>query len=974
MRKTTRSSAPLPRPAAEAAFLEAAFQASADGLARLALDGTLLDVNPSGLLALRGDGAGPVIGRTWCAFWHELDRPAMQAVVRQAAQGSPGTVSARLIPTAASPATSADQPRGRAADGSSSWLVTLSPVRGSGGSPESLLATYRGTTGQESAEQAFRRSAKLNEALVEAVSEMVWHYDVTTGLTGRRGWQAFTGQPSDPRFIEGWLDLVHPDDKELALSATDRAMAAHEPLTIEYRLHHHSGTWRWVEDHATPLIGEDGRPSDWIGIMTDIHDRKIAEQALRTSEERLRLAIEATGLGTWDMDLRTGELQWSDEQKRLFGLTVRESPSEDAVIARLHADDRNSLIDHFEAMASHYPQPVSNTVRTVHADTGQVRWIRSQGRLVRDHEGQPVRRIGTCQDVTEQQETRQALQVSLRRQKALIDATSAIVWRYDPAEQTVERHGWSAFTGEDSAGGIEKWLASVHPDDGEQLRSDARSATIDGRSYTTEYRLRHHTGQWRWVQDHGVPLRDADDRITEWVGIISDIHDRKRAEHEVWLVAHTDALTGIANRTLFQARLDAAVLDAKAQARSTGLVIVDLDRFKEVNDTLGHDAGDAVLRTVAERLNSVAPDAATVARLGGDEFGVILPGVTDLADVANLAARILVALDPPLLHAGREVECRASIGWSACPDHDAGPSALLKNADIALYAAKSDGRRRALAFNAGMRAEMERRLTVLRQAREALVSDAVLPFFQPKISLETGRIDGFEALLRWTDEGGGLRTPGMIQEALDDPELSVRLGARMLERVVEQMRLWKEQGVPFGHVAVNVAAAEFQVGSYFGRVTEALARAGLDPSNLEVEVTERVLLDDGTSAVEVALRDLDRAGIAIALDDFGTGYASLTHLKTFPVSCLKIDRSFIQTLESDKDSAAIVRAVLGLARSIGIKVVAEGVETPLQCRFLKRAGCDVAQGFLFAKPMAGSRVPAFLRSIAGERSGVLERA
>ena len=597
--------------------------------------------------------------------------------------------------------------------------------------------------------------------------------------------------------------------------------------------------------------------------------------------------------------------------------------------------------------------------RIIRGDSGETRWIRSQGRAVLDAAGAPLRRIGTFQDVTDQHETRQALRLALRRYEALIAATSEIVWHASADQMSGDGRGWTEFTGQtaDEANG-DGWLKSVHPDDQARAKRTCEEALAAGRAYTNEYRLRHVGGDWRWVLDRVVPLVDDDGRLAEWVGIISDIHDRKTAEDRIWQAAHTDELTGVANRTLFQASLDRAIDHADRTGGIVGLLVVDLDRFKEVNDSLGHDAGDAVLRTVAVRLAEYVPHGATIARLGGDEFGVILP-VADAASIAAIAAEVLASLKQPLQFSGRDLDCSASIGYAVYPAQDPSPSALLKNADIALYEAKAAGRGQALAFDPSMRRELDRRLAVLRHAKDALARDAIIPFYQPKMSLADGRIIGFEALLRWTDESG-LRLPGSIQEAFGDYELAARLGARMLEKVVADMRAWTQAGIAFGHVALNAAAPEFHREGFADAILATLAGAGLPPGSLEIEVTESVLLENRSETVVGALRTLNAAGVAIALDDFGTGYASLTHLKRYPVSWLKIDRSFVSSLETDKHSAAIVEAVLGLAHNIGIRVVAEGVETQGQFQFLQRHRCDAAQGFLLAKPMAGSRVQNFL--------------
>lgn len=800
-------------------FLLLAFEASSDCVAMLDCDATVLVINASGAVSMGFDSPGAPLGQDWVAFWSEADRDGARSAFAAATRGERSSFRAL-----------------RAASGRQThWDSIVLALPGPNGRPDRLLALSRNVTEQYEAEQAFARSVRLQQALIEATSEIVWHVDLTTGRTVRRGYVEFTGKQDDPNDMDGWLAAVHPSDRDRAKATADEAEAAKGLMLIEYRLLHKTGGWRWVEDQATPLINEQGVVTDWVGIITDIHDRKSAEQAMRKSAEHLRLAVEATGLGTWDVDVRTGQRDWSPEMFDILGLPRNTRPDRRLYLDSIYPEDR----------------------------------ARAERELV-----------------------------------------------------------------------------------GSKARSDRKHVSV--------FRIVLPCGTLRWVEAHERTFFDDAGKSIRRVGTLQDVTARKQADHEVWQAAHTDALTGIANRALFNLRLEEAVETATADGTSVALLLVDLDRFKEINDTLGHDAGDTLLRTVAERLRLHVEANSTVARLGGDEFGVIFPAVSGLAEPETYAATLLAALEEPLTYSGREVDCSASIGWSVFPDHDEQASALLKNADVALYAAKSAGRSRAMAFTPAMRDELARRINVLRQTKDALLRNAVVPFYQPKVSLETGRVVGFEALLRWSD-GTTLRSPNSIQEAFDDPELSVKLGARMLASAVTNMVEWTADNVPFGHVALNVATPEFQGKCYSERIFAALDSAGLRSSQLKIEVTERVLLDDGGGAIGTALGKLHDAGVLIALDDFGTGYASLTHLTKFPVTWVKIDRSFIANPDENRSSAAIVRAVIALAHNIGIKIVAEGVETDAQLTFLSKAGCDLGQGFLLAKPMSGSRVPYFLK-------------
>ncbi len=1049
-----------------------AFETSVDCVKLLDLQGTLLVLNTGGAATMGFEHPEIPVGLNWIEFWRGSERELAREAVGSAARGE-RTMMNGYLPTVSG------EPRW--------WESSLIPVLGVDGQPTSLLVVSRDVTGLRLAEHERRRSERLFKALVEATSEIVWSKDANTNLTMWRGWTNFTGSEHDPIDRDAWLDAVHPDDRERVKTANDEFFTSGAPLVVEYRLPSRAGGWRWVEDHGVFVTEANGQPGEWVGVIADVHTRKMAEQSLVRSEERLRLAIEAAALGTWEVDLPTGEWRCSPEARRMIALPDDTVVTDCDVLDRVHPDDRARIVDACELDPGQQASSCPHEFRIVCPATGQTRWISSRSHLLFDEGGHAIRRVGTFADVTERRCMQDQLRSTLRRHEAFLAATSVSTWHSDKDQSWCERQGWNEFTGQCARDTGASWLAAIHPDDQSRIVGVRDQALASGTPYSNQYRLKHVTDGWRWISDDVVPLLGDDGRQEGWVGVLTDIHDRKlaeqalflsaerlrlavestglgtwdvdivsgerewspefygllrlsktvhparerfmerihpddrarvdreldgsgglegnaefstfrllfdaseerwvevrertffdlsqrptrrvgtmqditdrkHAEREVWVAAHTDALTGVANRTLFQTRLERAVVDAGADSTSVCLLLVDLDRFKEVNDTMGHDAGDAVLQAVASRLRDTIPDCATVARLGGDEFGVIIPFGPGSAQPDAMATGLLDVLRQPITFHGRELDCSVTMGWSAYPGHDEDSASLLKNADIALYAAKKAGRGRSAAFVPAMRESMHRHVAVLRLAKDALVRDAVVPFYQPKVCLATGHVVGFEALLRWIDENG-VQPPAAIQAAFDDPDLSVQLGSRMLDRVTADMRMWSAALVRFGRMALNVAAPEFHGTRYAEHILSSLARAELRPDQFEVEVTEGVLLDDGTATIATALRALHDAGVAIALDDFGTGYASLTHLKAFPVSWLKLDRSFVSKLERDDDAAAIVRAVIGLAHSIGIKVVAEGVETQAQSEFLTTAGCDVGQGYLFAKPMAGTLVPDFL--------------
>ncbi len=468
----------------------------------------------------------------------------------------------------------------------------------------------------------------------------------------------------------------------------------------------------------------------------------------------------------------------------------------------------------------------------------------------------------------------------------------------------------------------------------------------------------HHSdeqGNRKWFDVLANSIADRSDRV---MVVARDItHQKKSEEHALWMAQH-DALTGLPNRALLQKRLDAMLEGA---APCTGaLLLLDVDNFKMINDTLGHDGGDALLCTFADRVRAALSEQDLVARTGGDEFSVILTDGSE-AMVQEVAQRIFEQLRQPFYHEGRLLECGASIGASFIPRDGRTRSEVMKAADMALYAAKTGGRARLMMFEPSMMVEVERHQTMIVSARQALQNGSIAPYYQPKITLRTRRITGFEALMRWKDGDEHLRGPDVLKAAFDDPALAGPLSDRMLDAVLDDVRRWLHQGIDFGHVAINVAASDFRRGSFAASLLSKLAAKGVPPSCIQIEVTETVFLGRGAGYVEEALKHLSNQGIRIALDDFGTGYASLSHLNQFPVDLLKIDRSFIRDIGLRPDADAISTTVINLGHCLGLEVIAEGIETQAQEAHLAAAGCDTGQGFLYSEAVPADIVARMLR-------------
>ena len=506
----------------------------------------------------------------------------------------------------------------------------------------------------------------------------------------------------------------------------------------------------------------------------------------------------------------------------------------------------------------------------------------------------------------------------------------------------------------------EDLLEIVHPEDRQRCADLVASRKV-GEAKVFEFKLKRDDGVETWVRSVGKVFVGQDGQPEKLVNLFKDITDRRRQTEAIETLAFKDPLTGLPNRTLFQHRFQEAVSASETLGEMFGLIMIDVDHFKDINDTLGHDAGDALLKRLAGMLQHAFRAGDTVARLGGDEFAVILRGLHSESDMIRPIEALQDLLRRPIQHGGRSFTASASIGAALHGDPDADPAHMIKNADIALYRAKEAGRNRSILFEPSMRSEVEQRLELLRDVRAALTENEFTLYYQPVVDIRENRVAGFEALMRWAHPEQGVLTPARFMAAFEDQDLSLKLGDVAFESALKQMRAWLDEGVDFGRVAVNISSAQFRSGRLAEEIQDRLVRWNVPCERLTIEVTENVYMGWGSDLVSDTVRRLHEAGVMIALDDFGTGYASLANLRQFPIDRLKIDKSFVQNGED----AAIVKAVITLGTSMGMKVVAEGVEDAEQLRALASYGCDQIQGYHFGRPMPASEVAGFLRGFGG---------
>lgn len=705
------------------------------------------------------------------------------------------------------------------------------------------------------------------------------------------------------------------------------------------------------------------------------------------SEARLLYSMAGAGFGAWSVDLTTGKTWQSPQYALIFGYSpalpewslalflAHVVPEDREAIAAKLQDVAASGVDASDGDAPARAQSASIAFecRIRRADDA-VRWIEVQGTRESRGEQGPVM-FGLVHDITERKQAQAQLQEGRKRLAEAQQIAQVGSWDCDFAtNQLSGSEELSRIFGLETGefhGTFEGLLDYVHPDDREAARNTIQSACQSLRPFFFEHRIIQPSGQIRLIEAQGRVILNPEGEPVGMAGTAHDITERQAAEEHLHRLAHYDPLTGLPNRRLFYEALGKEVEVAKGQDWTVALLYVDLDRFKFVNDTFGHSMGDELLRQVAERILSCTRVRDTVGRLGGDEFGLIAISA-EPDDAATMAEKIIGELQEPFVLAGHELTVTPSIGIALCPADSSDTETLIKYSDMAMYHAKAAGRNAYRFYTPAMNVRAREKLQLETALRRALDRGEFVLHFQPEIDIDSGEWTGAEALLRWNRPGHGLVMPAHFVPALEESGLIVPVGRWVIDAACRQIRQWRDAGIGGITVSVNVSAKQVRpVGlrrdanasgdraglvdpdELWEHVEKCLRKYQVTPDLLELELTETALMSHAEKTVELLVK-LKKLGIRILVDDFGTGYSSLSYLKRFPIDTLKIDREFISDLSTDPEDRAITHAIISLAHSLNLKVIAEGVETPEQLDFLQEQRCDQAQGFYIAQPMSAA--------------------
>ena len=768
------------------------------------------------------------------------------------------------------------------------------------------------------------------------------------------------------------LDLRLPDGQGVPVFDQVSPAAANALILILSSADDEEMARQVVQRGADDYLVKGLVDAHWLPrTLSYLIERKSTRLALTLSEARFRAMSDASPLGIFVSDVH-GECVYTNEAyHKISGLNLEQTLGTKWSMA-IHPDDRQRVLIEWRAAALG-EATFKSEARFLRAD-GSIVWARLNAAAMLD--GRHSRgHVQTVEDISERKAVEDALfEEKERAQVTLNSIGDAVLTTNLPGNVTYLNLVAEMMTGWSRENAIGRPLSEVFRIvDGttrEAAPNPAQRAILENRTVglAADSILLRRDGVESAIEDSAAPIHNRDGQVAGAVIVFHDVSESRAMALKMAHLAQHDFLTGLPNRALLTERLSRAIGQARRHSKRVGLMFLDLDYFKHINDSLGHAVGDQLLQVVAERLMLCIRDTDTVCRQGGDEFVILLAEIEQTRDAAPIAEKLLAAFNEPCLIAGHELHVSLSIGISIYPDDGMDADAVMKNADTAMYHAKANGRNNYQFFTTEMNTRAVRRLSIEGNLRRALRQGEFQLYYQPKIDLLSGLMIGSEALIRWQDPEHGLVYPKQFVPIAEESGLIVPIGSWVLREACRQVRAWQDSGLLAVPVSVNISAVEFRHKNFLAGVALILKETGILPGFLELELTESILMHDAEASATV-LESLKAMGMQLAIDDFGTGYSSLSYLKRFPINTLKIDQSFVHDIVIDPDDASIVGAMIGMGKNLKQRVVAEGVETDEQLAFLRTLHCDEGQGYLFGRPLPANEFARLLLNDPGLSAG-----
>ncbi len=773
-----------------------------------------------------------------------------------------------------------------------------------------------------------------------------------------------TGQPGqapEASVIENYDINDYKEKADLTsqklLSMVRVAVRAYRDIIrVEYLASSNEALEKRVEQRTQEIVRVNGV------LQKQVERRREVNRALRWSQSRLSEAQRIARVGSWEYDPDTGTMFWSDQVYRIFHLKPRSCASTmEAFVSSFLEVDRAPLRAAIDAALEGNDEFDFESRLVLH--DGRVGYVRHQGKLERNHTDGKPRLIGVIQDITEQIEAESEMRKLSSAMEQIADSVMITDINGTTEYVNVAFEQMTGYSKEEAIGRSTSILKSGQL--GKEFYRKLWRTILEGRVFSDVLINRRKDGSLFYEEKTIVPQIDKQGEITHFISSGRDITERIQSEERLHYLAHHDGLTGLPNRVLFQDRLDQAIARSRWRKRKLAIMFLDLDRFKIINDTLGHDSGDQLLKQAAERIADCVRDGDTVARLGGDEFAILLNDMASEDGIHLIAEKVLSAMKTSFFIDKHELFVTTSIGISVFPNDGESSKKLLKNADAAMYRAKARGKNTFQFFASEDDARAVERLRLETKLRHALERGEFRIHLQPQVELSTNEVSGVEALLRWNLPDVGHVEPARFIPLLEELGLIIPVGEWVLSEACRIEKQRQVEGFTPRVIAVNLSIRQFHYEGFLPSLIRILDRTGLDPCYLELEVTENLLIEE-MGEVSRLLNQIHEMGVRISIDDFGTGYSSLNYLKRLPFDVLKIDRSFVSDVNDDSDDAAIAAAIISLAQLLDLDVIAEGVETEGQLAFLRERGCHKVQGFLFCPPTPADQLDTL---VAKQREG-----